>query len=234
MQPNENLSIVEARNIGRRSPGGSQWLLKEVSLAVRPGDRLALAGPSGAGKTLLLRALAMLDPLDAGEVRWHGCPIQPPQVPLFRADVIYLHQRAAIIQATVEDSLRQPFALRIRRSRSFDRPRVVDLLRRFGRDEAFLNKTARDLSGGEIQVTALVRAVQLDPSALLLDEPTAALDAATAQAVEEFVINWVAEASDRRALVWVSHDPAQHSRVANTTLHIHQGRLSPSAGPIDG
>lgn len=59
-------SSLKACGIGRRKAGAEEWLLRHVCLEVRPGDRLSLVGPTGSGKTLLLRALALLDPLEEG------------------------------------------------------------------------------------------------------------------------------------------------------------------------
>src|SRR5262245_53862546 len=150
--------LLEARGVGRRRPGGDGWLLEDASLALRPGDRLALVGPTGGGKTLLLRALALLDPLDAGTVCWQGEPVPNSGVPAFRRQVIYLHQRPALFEGTVEDNLRQPFALRVHRGERFDPARVASLLAALGRDASFLAKRQGDLSGGEAQITALLRA----------------------------------------------------------------------------
>src|SRR5436309_2804807 len=130
--------MLEARGLGRRD--GETWLLKDISIVVRPGDRLALVGPSGSGKTLLLRALARLDPIDEGEVRWQGKVVRGEAVPAFRSRVAYLHQRPALFEGTVEDNLRQPYALRTHRAARFDRGRVVDWLATLGRDASFLAK----------------------------------------------------------------------------------------------
>jgi putative ABC transport system ATP-binding protein len=218
--------LLEARRLGRRHPDGRRWLLDNICLEVGAGERIALVGPSGSGKTLLLRALVLLDPVDCGEVRWRGQVVGRDTIPAFRCQAIYLHQRPAFGRGTVEAALRTPLAFRASRGRRFDRGRVVDHLGYLGRDASFLNKRIRDLSGGEMQVAALVRAIQLDPALLLLDEPTAALDGQTAAAAEKLIGGWVDEAPERRAFLWVGHDRQQARRVTQRSLAIHGGRLS--------
>jgi putative ABC transport system ATP-binding protein len=146
-------------------------------------------------------------------------------VPAYRKQVIYLHQRPALLDGSVEDNLRYPYTLGVHRGTRFDRVRMVELLDGLNRGAAFLEKSGRDLSGGEAQIVALLRAVQLDPAVLLLDEPTASLDRATALAVEGLLDRWLAAGSGRRSLVWVSHDPDQALRVSSRRLHMRSGRI---------
>ncbi|NUQ60900.1 MAG: ATP-binding cassette domain-containing protein [Pirellulales bacterium] len=226
--------LLELVHLSRRRTDADGWLLEDISLKLHPGERLAIVGPSGAGKTLLLRAMVLLDRIDRGEVRWEGSRLSHNEVPKFRRHAIYLHQRPSLREATVEAAIRQPFPLKAYRGREFDRGRVAQLLAGLGRDGTFLEKKSRDLSGGEMQIAALVRAVQLDPTVLLLDEPTAALDAATAAAAEQLLNSWASEVPGR-AIVWVSHDAAQSRRMATRTVSMFAGRLvgvderSPSA-----
>ncbi len=180
------------RGIGRRDLKGENWLFRDVSFAINLGQRLALLGATGAGKTVLLRALALLDPLDAGSIDWQGRAVVGDATPAYRRQVVYLHQRPALFDGGVEDNLRHPFTLRVHQGRRFDRSRVLALLDGLGRGPAFLDRSIRDLSGGEAQIVALLRAVQLDPAVLLLDEPTASLDQTTAQAVEGLLDRWFA------------------------------------------
>jgi len=174
-------TMLQAKGIRRRS--AARILLDDISIEIDAGDQLAIVGPTGSGKTLLLRSLALLDPLDAGEICWRGQLVRGNDLPKFRSRVIYLHQRPALLEGTVEDNLRQPLSLRLHKDKRFSRARIVQLLESLGRDASFLAKQQRDLSGGESQLTALLRAIQLDPNVLLLDEPTAALDAAATEVV---------------------------------------------------
>ncbi len=125
----------------------------------------------------------------------------------------------------MEDVLRSPFQLRVHRHARYDRAQAVKTLATLGRNEDFLDKNVRDLSGGERQIAALVRGLLLEPEMLMLDEPTAALDEPTAANVERIVCDWVSERPDRRAALWVSHDQDQTERLATRVLRVEAGRV---------
>jgi putative ABC transport system ATP-binding protein len=217
--------MLEALQLQRTDPATGHNLLEVPRLEFHPGQRVGIQGPSGSGKSLLLRALAWLDRLNRGEIRYRGRRIHHDALPDYRRRVVYLHQAASLDGPNVEGDLRSPFRLRIHHRTHYDRGQALELLARLDRNQAFLDKSTRDLSGGERQITALVRALLLEPDILLLDEPTAALDPAAARRVEDMVCEWVDEAADRRAILWVSHDQGQTGRLATRTLHIEAGRV---------
>lgn len=217
--------LLEAKDLCRFVPGTQQWLLRDVSLTVGRGERLAIVGPTGSGKTLLLRSLALLDPFDTGQILWLGQPIRPQSVPDFRRQVTYLHQRPALIEGTVDDNLRLPFTFGVHARDSFDREQVLSMLESVARDADFLSRSWRDLSGGEAQIVALVRVLQLNPTVLLLDEPTASLDTATVDNIEQLITHWHSKTDRQRATVWVTHDREQSTRVATRVLRMNSGRL---------
>ena len=217
--------ILQAENLCRCNMATHEPLLTEISMQITGGERIALSGPSGSGKTLLLRALALLDPLSAGNVCWNGSPVQGGCVPAYRAQVAYLQQQPVLQDESVESLLRQPFVWKIHAHKHFSKERMEHWLALLGRQSSFLEKRSADLSGGEKQIVALLRIIQLDPHILLLDEPTAALDADSATAVETLVADWLAESLPQRATLWVSHNAEQAQRVADRQLLIQEGRL---------
>ena len=98
-----------------------------------------------------------------------------------------------------------------------------------GRGEDFLAKRASELSGGEAQIAALIRVLQLAPEVLLLDEPTASLDPESSHAIEGLVEAWFNAEGQAHASVWVSHDPAQAKRMSERHLTMRAGVLNETA-----
>lgn len=211
------MSLLSAHDAGRRV--GDRWVWRRLDLRLGAGDRLAVVGPSGSGKTLLLRSLAGLDRLDEGEVAWNGAPIEADGLPGHRARVGYLPQTPALFAGTVADNLRAPFDLAVHAGRTYDPEAARVALDRLGRSRAFLGQAVEGLSGGERQVTQLLRAMQAAPRVLLLDEPTASLDNAATAEVEALVAEFLA-ADVGRAVVWTSHDGAQLDRVTDRRLDL--------------
>lgn len=211
---------LRALELGRRIP--ERWVWRGLDLAVHPGERLGLEGPSGSGKSLLLRALAGLDPVDEGRVLLDGRDFADWAPYDYRARVVYVHQRPALWEGTVESNLRRLFELGVHGPRGYDASRVDEMLRALGRGPGFLAKASDDLSGGEGQIVALVRALQLRPRVLLLDEPTASMDGAATERAEALVSDW-ARGDGERAYVWSSHDPAQLERVAARLVRLGAG-----------
>jgi putative ABC transport system ATP-binding protein len=217
-------ALLQATDLYRVAPASGQVLLQRVSLTLRAGDRLAVVGPSGAGKSVLLRLLASLDAPDGGQLSWHGQRVTRSNILAYRRAVAYLRQRPAWLAGSVETNLRLPFTLGIYRDTQYCSDAVLALLAAAGRDARFLAKEAHDLSGGEAQIAALIRVLQLRPEVLLLDEPTAALDPHSAATLEAMVTHWF-DTTPGAALAWISHDPAQALRVSNRSLLLQAGQV---------
>lgn len=181
-----------------------------VDLTLSAGECVCLSGPSGAGKTLLLRAVADLDPHEgavslAGRAGLRFAPAE------WRRQVGYLPAESQWWYERVGDH--------------FDR---VDAAawERLGFASGTADWRPMDCSTGERQRLALLRLLAVGPRVLLLDEPTAALDATAVARVEGLLAEYRQAGA---ALLWVSHDPAQVRRVADRHLLIEAGQVREAA-----
>lgn len=222
--------LLEARGLSRLDQTGVNQLLKPTDFRLMAGAQVAISGASGSGKSVFLRTLALLDTPATGEILWQQKAISNDMIPRYRTCVCYLSQRPALIEGSVLHNLQFPFTLKSLRNRTFNLQTASGLLSRAGKDASFLRKNAADLSGGESQIVALVRTLQLEPQVMLFDEPTSALDPESATSVESLVQHWFCAGSSSRAYIWVSHDPAQAKRMSTLRLTMSQGLLQPGEG----
>lgn len=218
-------ALLEVRKLSRLDQSGTTQLLKPTDFSLMPGAQVAITGASGSGKSVFLRTLASLDAPSTGEILWQQSPLSNDTIPHFRTCVAYVAQRPALIEGSVLDNLQFPFTLNALRTRTFNLAHATELLVKAGKDTPFLSKPAGDLSGGESQIVALIRTLQLAPQVMLFDEPTSALDPASAAAVESLVLHWFEEGAGTRAYIWVSHDPEQARRMSTQHLTMNQGVL---------
>ncbi|WIA22395.1 hypothetical protein OEZ85_004701 [Tetradesmus obliquus] len=201
----------------KRSVGG-RTLWSNISFEVFPGEIWFLRGPSGVGKTLLLRAVACLDPLEAGWLKLSGQSPSEVGIPCWRAQVMYVHQSRVNFKGTPQEffTLAQSFAAQKGRPRGDLAQLVADL----GLDAGVLQQQWSELSGGQAQRVALAVSLALQPKLLLLDEPTSACDTEAALKVEAVLKRCSA------AVLWVTHDPQQPLRVGGRLLELPEGNAS--------
>ena len=188
---------------------GGRTVLDDVSLQL-PEGASCIAGPSGIGKSTLLRLLDRLADPDAGTVSYRGRDVTTLEPLALRREVGLVPQLPAPFPGTVADNVR--FGPRLA-GREADAERALTLA---GLSPEFADRDATALSVGEQQRLMLARALALEPSVLLLDEPTSALDEAARDAVEETLHSL----RDRLGIdyVLVTHDQQQARRLADTVL----------------
>jgi ABC-type proline/glycine betaine transport system ATPase subunit len=195
---------------------GGRVIFSRLSVELREG-MTALVGPSGAGKSTLLRLLNRLADPDSGTVLYRGRDVRDCDVLELRREVALVPQLPALLPGTVAENVSYG-------PRLCGRPCQLErALTLAGLDGAFAERAAQQLSVGEQQRVMLARALALEPEVLLLDEPTAALDERSRDAVERTLLELHARVS--AALIIVTHDQAQARRLGDRVLVLDGGLI---------
>ncbi len=193
-------------------------LLRPVNMRLEQGTCGVIMGPSGSGKSLLARAIVDLDP-NEGSVRWGGRVREEMPAPAWRRLVAYVPAEPGwwAERAAAHFPPDAP-----------DAARTVAWLEAVGLAPEVLERRLAQLSSGERQRLALVRALVMRPELLILDEPTGALDAENTARVEDLL---KALLEGGLTLLLITHDPAQAARLGERFWRMEAGQLSPVEAP---
>ncbi|RAI02990.1 microcin ABC transporter ATP-binding protein [Acuticoccus sediminis] len=211
--------VLEAENI--RVARGGRAIVKGVSFAVEPGERIALVGGSGSGKTTLVRAMLGLLPME-GALTLAGTPVAPGS-PILRRDAQMVFQDPATSfnpRHTVLRIVTEPLHATTL-SRAERRARAVEALERVGLPPEALQRRPHAFSGGQRQRIAIARALVAGPKVLLADEPVSALDAALRGQIVALFDRLSRE--DSLALVFIAHDLALVRTLADRIMVMDDG-----------
>ncbi|MBM4002353.1 MAG: amino acid ABC transporter ATP-binding protein [Planctomycetes bacterium] len=204
----------------------SRTILEKVSLEIQPGETVALIGPSGGGKSTLLRCINGLNPFEEGSVRvgdWQLTPRTPAQVlagvrrvvgMIFQDFQLFPHMTA------LENVMEAPRQV-LRQSTAEARRRGLDLLRRVGLEQR-AHDYPRQLSGGQKQRVAIARALAMEPECLLCDEITSALDP---ELKAEVLTTLEQLRAEGMTLILVTHEMHFARRAADRVFVLAEGRI---------
>jgi ABC-type Fe3+/spermidine/putrescine transport system ATPase subunit len=211
---------LHVRGISKRF--ASATVLDDVTLELRPGTHVCIMGHSGAGKSTLLRVLAGLERADGGEL-WLGderidqLPAERrPTRTVFQSPALFPHQSVAENVAFVARLRREPA--------SRWRPRVDELLVRFGLDPALGDRRVHQLSGGEAQRVALARALFEPPAWLLLDEPLTGLDQPRRASLRRELAS-LHDSNPELGIIHVTHEAEDALLLADELVTLDRGRM---------
>jgi sulfate transport system ATP-binding protein len=217
---------IEIQGVGKRF--GDFVALEDVNLTIPTGQLTALLGPSGGGKSTLLRIIAGLESADEGRVEIEG--LEATHLPPQRRNVGFVFQHyAAFKHLSVYKNV--AFGLEIRkRPKDEIRERVHELLA-LVHLEQLADRLPSQLSGGQRQRMALARALAVEPTVLLLDEPFGALDAKVRKELRE----WLRRLHDEVEVttVFVTHDQEEALEVADEIVVVNEGRVVEVGSPDD-
>lgn len=202
----ERVTVMRA---GRR-------VLYQLDARVPAAGITVITGPSGVGKTTLLRLCNRLDIPDAGTIRYRGQLLDDLDPLALRRRAGMVFQRPVPFPGSVASNLAEALP-------GISAESMAAALDRVALDPGLLGQEARTLSGGELQRMCLARTLVTGPETLLLDEPTSALDSqpklAFEQAAKDLAANGI-------TIVWVTHDDVQAARVADRVYQLRDGRLT--------
>ena len=198
---------------------GSTEIFRDVTLAVEPGELLALLGPSGSGKTSLLRAIAGFLPLTAGEIRFDGVRVNELPVEERQLGMVFQEHRlfpALTVYRNLEVCLTGTVTARVTAAEAA--ARIAELLPELGLT-GLKARFPAELSGGQQRRVALARALLVRPRLLLLDEPFTGLDALLRRELTELLRR--EQRSRGLTTVFVTHDEEDAARIADSTARFY-------------
>ncbi|MCI9136244.1 MAG: ATP-binding cassette domain-containing protein [Lachnospiraceae bacterium] len=203
----EAKTILEAKNISFRYQKNLPWILNNVNLEIKEGERVALVGPSGYGKSTLARILAGYEAPKTGEVLWQGKPL--PRTGYCPVQMIGQHpERAVNPRWKMEKILRECW-----------NPQE-DLLKRMGIEKAWMKRWPIELSGGELQRFCIARVLGPETEFLICDEISTMLDVITQAQIWQVIL----EETKRRSMgmIAITHNMALAERICTRIVELPQ------------
>lgn len=210
------MTLLELNSVSYQSD--QRMILDQISLTVEQGAFLTITGPSGGGKSTLLRLVASLLTPTSGEILFQGKAQQSYEYTEYRQQVSYCFQQPSLFGETVLDNLTLPYTIR---ELTPDQTQMLEHLQMVDLPKEYLTKNISELSGGERQRVALIRNILFLPQILLLDEVTTGLDEQTKTVIHRLIKDIQQKGC---TILQVTHDEAE-IQVAEKLLIIQGGKL---------
>lgn len=215
-------SQLRLEQVNLLAPLAANYLLRDISMEIFAGDRAVIIGPSGAGKTSLLRLLNRLSEPSSGNIYLEKLRYQQIPVRQLRQRVMLVPQEPKLLGMKVWEAMAYPLVLR-GEDKKVIQQKLVQWSEELNIPEEWRERTELQLSLGQRQLVAIARALVAQPQILLLDEPTSALDAGRA----ERVLSAIANLTNRGAIavLMVTHQLDLAQKFCQRVLYLQDGQL---------
>tara|TARA_Y200000002_G_scaffold327724_1_gene290959 strand:- start:918 stop:2537 length:1620 start_codon:yes stop_codon:yes gene_type:complete len=220
---------IEFKNVFFRYPGAPESTIRDLSFKIEPGQKVAILGKMGSGKSTVARLLAGLYEPDSGSILVDGVDIRQIDPADLRRNIGFMLQETWLFSGTIKENIQMGFT-------EYDDTHILDVAKLSGVDEFvkrnpsgydfYLKERGEGLSGGQRQSINLARALLHHPSTLILDEPTSSMDQATEKAVLDNLSSWLGP----KTLVAITHRNSL-VRLASRVLVLDQGVLVADESP---
>lgn len=197
----------------------NQQILEDISLTINKGDIVTVTGPSGGGKSTLLKLMGSLISPTSGKIHYKEKEISTYEPTEYRKQVSYFFQNAVLFDQTVRQNLSFPADIR---EENFDEVRAKEGLETVQLSSTYLDKPVKDLSGGEKQRVALIRNLMYPPEVLLMDEVTSSLDKENREIILSFIRRLNEE--EQVTILWITHNQ-EEINVSNEIITLVDGKM---------
>lgn len=211
------MSLLEFVNV--YFSNDDDFIIKNLSFKIEAGDFISIVGPSGSGKSSLLKLCSHLHKQSSGKILYKSIDMLDYNPIEIRKKICYCFQTPYLFGKNVLENLVFPYKIR---NKIADMNKVKYLLNLFNMSTDYLEKDITNLSGGEKQRISFIRSLIFKPEVLLLDEVTSALDVDNTKIVENIINNLNKEGV---TILWITHNPEQSRKYANKILTIENGSL---------
>ncbi|MCX7831414.1 MAG: ABC transporter ATP-binding protein [Actinobacteria bacterium] len=224
------MALIKLENLHKRY--GTQWAVKDVSIEVKEGTTCVILGPSGSGKSSVLKMINRLIEPDSGRVFYKGKDVKEYNVIKLRREMGYAVQNIGLFpHLTVEENI-SLLLKEIKWSKQKIKERAEELLILVGLEpKIYLKKYPSQLSGGEAQRVGVARALSADPPVLLMDEPFGALDPITRRKLQDEFAR--IKSTLRKTTVFVTHDIYEAVILADEIALMKDGELIQKSDPFE-